>query len=328
MPDGGSIPTSFANDVNAIAAHYGISCGEVSLVPQQGQVNLTVYLGRDLVLRIPRKRAFEDRLAKEAAVIPIVQSAGVPTSGLVSYDASHRIADVPYIVLERLQGPTLGELGYEPGVSVRANTSLSEILAVLHELRRKDTGSIAGVPEPSVFSAERLVGSLREAGELGGTQARWLIDWFAFLEAQGATSAEPVLLHGDISPSNLMVDSKGQVTAIIDWGKAGFGDPIRDFVYLPPWALPSLLSGYRLATRSRDSSGGVCDEGNALEAGALWYHLFWALAKLRGKPSTSEKRHWSAPRQARFFEILRFLSSAPPSPWAELLNSDLESGLS
>lgn len=323
MPDSSNILSSLANEVSAIAAYYGISGEEVSLAPQQGQVNLTVYLGRDLVLRIPRKRAFEDRLAKEAAVIPIVQSAGVPTSSLVSYDASRRIADVPYIVLERLQGATLGEWGYEPEVSVRAHTSLSEILAVLHGLRMKDIGSIAGVPGPSIFSAERLVESLREAGELGGAQARWLIDWFVFLETEGATSAEPVLLHGDVSPSNLIVDSEGQVTAIIDWGKADFGDPVRDFVYLPTRALPSLLSGYRAAARSQDSSGDICEVGKSLEAGALLYQLFWALAKLRGKPSTSEQRNWSAPRQARFLEILRFLSSTPPSPWPELLTSTL-----
>ncbi|MGW5363868.1 phosphotransferase family protein [Actinopolymorpha pittospori] len=322
MPDGTDVSRSLANDVNVIAAHYGVSAADVSPAPQQGQVNLTVFLGQDLVLRIPRKTVHEDLLAKEAAVIPVAQSAGVPTATLVSYDASRKTVDVPYMILERVHGPTLGEFGYEPEASVRAHASLAEILAVLHKLRRDDIGSIAGVSEPSEFSAERLVESLVKAGELGRTQARWLKDWFAFLETQGASASmsESVLVHGDVSPSNLIVDGKGQVTAIIDWGKADWGDPVRDFLYLPLRALPSLLSGYRLATRSRGSASDVCGEGKSLEARALWYQLFWALAKLRGKPSTSEKRHWSAPRQARFFEILRFVSTAPPSPWPELLS--------
>ena len=323
MPDGTDVSSSLANDVNVIAAHYGVSAADVSLVPQQGQVNLTVFLGQDLVLRIPRKPAHEGLLAKEAAVISLAQSAGVPTATLVSYDASRKIVRVPYVILERVHGPTLGEFGYEPEVSVRAHASLAEILAVLHTLRRKDIGSIAGVSEPSEFSVERLVESLAKAGELGRTQARWLKDWFAFLEAQGASMSESVLVHGDVSPSNLIVDSKGQVVTIIDWGKAGWGDPVRDFLYLPVRALPSLLSGYRSATQSRGSASDICGEGKSLEARALWCQLFWALAKLRGKPSTSEQRHWSAPRQARLFEILRFVSAAPPRPWPELLSGPL-----
>ncbi|MBE1612137.1 phosphotransferase family protein [Actinopolymorpha pittospori] len=319
MPDGADASNSLADDVNVIAAHYGVSAADVTPVPQQGQVNLTVFLGQDLVLRIPRKPVHEGLLAKEAAVIPLAQSAGVPTATLVSYDASRKTVDVPYMILERVHGPTLGEFGYEPGASVRTHASLAEILAVLHELRRNDIGSIAGVSEPSEFAAERLVESLVKAGELGRIQARWLTDWFAFLETQGASIAESVLLHGDVSPSNLIVDGKGQVAAIIDWGKAGWGDPVRDFLYLPVRALPGLLSGYRSATQSRGSTSDICSEGRSLEARALWYQLFWALAKLRGKPSTSEKRHWSAPRQARFFEILRFVSTAHPSPWSELL---------
>jgi aminoglycoside phosphotransferase (APT) family kinase protein len=319
MPECASITGSFADAVSAIAAHYGMSREDVSVAPRQGQVNLTVYLGRELVLRIPRDRAVEDRLAKEAAVIPLVQGAGVPTSSLVKYDASLRIADVPYIVLERLHGQTLQEWGYEPESSLRANTSLSKILAQLHELRMTDIGSIHGVPAPHVFSTDQLVASLSEAGELGTAQARWLTEWFAFLETQGPVRSETVLLHGDVIPSNLMVDADGHVTAILDWGSADWGDAVRDFVDLPARALPSLLSAYRSATSSRSSDGAAWGDPGSLEAGALWYQLFWALAKLRVQPSTSESRNWAAPRQARFLEILRFLSTTPPSPWPDLV---------
>jgi len=73
---------------------------------------------------IPRKKSVEDRLAKEAAVIPLVQAAGVPTSGVVAYDASRTTADVPYIVLERLRGQTLADVGYDPETGARAHRSL------------------------------------------------------------------------------------------------------------------------------------------------------------------------------------------------------------
>lgn len=305
-----------------VAEQYGIPRDDVTPAPHQGEVNLTVFLGQELVLRIPRKQAFEDRLVKEAAVIRVVRSIGVPTAGLVCYDDSHGLVDAPYMILERLHGSTLGELGYDPDVSTRAHESLGEILAMLHTLRMKDIGPIAGVGEPHTFSPEELLERLSDAGWIGGSQARWLSDWFTYLENRGAADAavsEPVLLHGDIMPSNVVVDREGRVTAVIDWGCADWGGPARDFVDLPARALPSIVSGYRTATRLRDSGNDVGQEGTALEASALWYQLFWALAKQFREPSTSEQRNWSAPKQARLLEILRFLTESPPTPWSDLL---------
>ena len=48
-------------------------------VPTQGQVNLTVFLGSELVLRIPRTTWAAEQLSKEAQVIALVRDAGVPT---------------------------------------------------------------------------------------------------------------------------------------------------------------------------------------------------------------------------------------------------------
>lgn len=313
------IPVPFADHVQAIADHYGTPPGKVSLVPEQGQVNLTVILGDDFVLRVPRKQAFEARLAKEAAVIPVAQRAGVPTASLVHYDASRAVVDVPYMILERLHGQTLGELGYRPEASARAHESLGELLEVLHEVRMKDVAPIAGVEQRPALLPGPMVDWLIDAGELGRAQGRWLLDWITFLETEGGRASELVLVHGDVSPSNLFVDDRGEVDAIVDWGSCHWGDPLRDVVNLPIRALPSILAGYRSACRSAGSKSDVREDDRSVEAGALRWHLLIALAKLHKGPSTSEKRHWSAPKQARFLEILRFLASGPPSPWPELV---------
>jgi len=58
-------------------------------------------------------------------------------------------------------------------------------------------------------------------------------------------STEPVLtrfVHGDLIPGNLLID-RGRITAIIDWGSAGYADPAQDLA--PAW---SLFDG-----RSRDA---------------------------------------------------------------------------
>lgn len=45
----------------------------------------------------------------------------------------------------------------------------------------------------------------------------------------------PAFLHGDLIPGNLLIDPAGHLTAVIDWGGAGHGDPADDLV--AAWAV-------------------------------------------------------------------------------------------
>ncbi|MGO1285983.1 MAG: phosphotransferase, partial [Brachybacterium sp.] len=118
----------------------------------------------------------------------------------------------------------------------------------------------------------------------------------------------------DVSPSNVMIDHAGQVSALLDWGCAEWGSPARDLVGLPIQDLPDLLSGYRSVVAGALSTNGP-DDNTALERDALWYHLYLALARLLKEPSTSEDRHWAAPRSATLIDLLAFTSSAALESW-------------
>lgn len=307
----------FTDDVYGIAAHYGVPDRKVLPAPTQGQVNLTVFLGTDLVLRIPRTAKAAEQLAKEAEVIPLVQDAGVPTSGLISYDATLQVGSVPYVVLERLHGKTLAEQNQDPDHRRRALESLGEILVTLHRVRFRAVGSTTTIPAPFTFSASEVVQRLREAGEIGEPQSGWLLERFALLKSEAPAQADPVLLHRDVAPSNLIVDREGRVTALLDWGCAEWGSPARDLVGLPLQSLPDLLSGYRSALDVA-TPGPEYEHDLSLERDALWYHLYLALARLLKEPSTSEDRNWAAPRQATLLDILAFISRGAPD-WPELL---------
>lgn len=137
---------AFAHDVYAIAAHFGVPAREVELAPTQGQVNLTVFMGAGLVLRIPRSAKAGELLSKEAEVIPLVQDAGVPTAGLISYDATRHVGSVPYVVLERLPGATLADR--DPADRRLAHESLGEILVALHRIRLSTVGPTSTIPAP------------------------------------------------------------------------------------------------------------------------------------------------------------------------------------
>ncbi|MBO0811468.1 MAG: aminoglycoside phosphotransferase family protein [Microlunatus sp.] len=298
-----------------MAAHYGVPARDVKPAPSQGQVNLTVFMGAELVLRIPRNAKAAAQLSKEAEVIPLVQDAGVPTSGLVSYDASLQIGNVPYVVLERLHGTTLAE--YDPAGRQLAYESLGEILVALHRIRLSSVRTISTIPAPFTFSPPELVQRLKDAGEIGSAQCDWLLEQFVLLKPEGPSQADPVLLHRDVTASNVIVDRQGRVTALFDWGCAEWGTPARDLVGLPLRALPDLLTGYRSALHAAASR--EHETGQTLERDALWFHLYLALARLLKDPSTSEDRNWAAPRQATLLDILAFISSAVPDSWPQLL---------
>ena len=230
----------------------------------------------------------------------------------MSFDSSHSIVDQTYIVLERLHGRTIDDMPSLAEGGTRTYGSLSEVLFQLHQLRKGCGEPILGV-ESAEFSCERLLDELASAGEIGSDQGGWLREWFCHLEARGARSWDPVLLHGDVMPSNLILNSSGEVTAIIDWGSARWGEAIRDLAGFQTSRLPQVLDAYRSTALSHNADPDI-PEG-ALEAGVLWYQLFFALSRLSGRQSTSEKRNWSAPREARLLELMRFLSGDVPDRW-------------
>jgi len=86
----------------------------------------------------------------------------------------------------------------------------------------------------------RAIAALRESLDTESVTAAW--------EKSLQTSeweAPPVWTHGDLLPTNLLIE-RGRITAVIDFGGVGVGDPACDLV--PAW---SVLSGAtRLLFRS------------------------------------------------------------------------------
>lgn len=305
------LPRGARDDAHAVAEQYGVAGSEVMPMPVQGQVNLTVLLGSELVLRLPRTSRAEDLLVKESQVIPLVRDAGVPTPELISYDATRQHASVPYMVLRRARGETLAARPLDRSGRRRTLGALGEILRALHEIRMHRVGRVDILPEPYTFSLPELLDRLLKAGEIGGAQHVWLREQFERLRPGGPSLTDPVLLHRDVIPSNVMVDDAGEITALLDWGCAEWGSPARDLVGLPLEDLTDLLWGYR------------ADDGSELELerDALWYHLYLALARLLKEPSTSEDRNWAAPRSATLLDLLALTSGAGTQPWPDLLRT-------
>ena len=105
--------------------------------------------------------------------------------------------------------------------------------------------------------------------------------WEAALAARWA--GPPVWVHGDIAAGNLLVDS-GRLSAVIDFGSCGIGDPAFDLVIA--WVF---LNG---ASRERFREALPCDRGMWARARgwALWKALLMLALDLRLNPAERTPR--------------------------------------
>lgn len=133
--------------------------------------------------------------------------------------------------------------GWLPGVIAtpdrldpnRAARDLAEFFAALHRfdtaggrrLEPNERGGVLATRDRDVrYSLERLDGVL----DVAAAEAAWE-------RALGAPAfvGQPVWIHGDVWADNALVDDNGLLTAVLDWGGLGVGDPAADLISV--WSL-------------------------------------------------------------------------------------------
>ncbi|MEU4116423.1 aminoglycoside phosphotransferase family protein [Kitasatospora sp. NPDC028055] len=222
----------------------------VERVDSAGTSNAMFRLGAELVVRIPRiPGAAEDigreytwlrRLAPELPVaVPVPVALGEPLDG----------CPWEWSVLRWLDGanPAAGDVP-QPGLLA------ADLAAFVTALHRADP---AGAPasyrsEPLAArdaAVRRAIAAL--AGVVDAAAATGL--WEAVLGAP-EHPGPPVWIHADLQPGNLLVDELGRLSAVIDFGCAGLGDPAVDL--LPAWyVLPaSARDAFRTAVGADDAA--------------------------------------------------------------------------
>jgi aminoglycoside phosphotransferase (APT) family kinase protein len=192
-----------------------------------GWDNRTFHLGRDMMVRLPSAARYAAQVPKEhywlpklapflPLPIPIPLAMGVPAFGYPWHWSIYRWLEGETATIERI-------------------TDLRQFAVALAEflvaLQRIDS---TGGPPPgphnfyrggslAVYNAETRQAIATLAGALDTDTASAV--WERGLKA--VWSGSPVWLHGDVSAGNLLV-TKGQLSAVIDFGSSGVGDPACD----------------------------------------------------------------------------------------------------
>jgi aminoglycoside phosphotransferase (APT) family kinase protein len=221
----------------------------IERVPSAGTDNAIYRLGDDLAVRLPRIHWATDVVAKEQKWLPVLAPhlpLAVPLP--VATGAPEQAFPYPWGVVQWLPGElaTLDQLD-DP---VQAALDLAAFVRALQAI--DPTGGPThrrGLPVRSQDAMVRqgIAGLRGEVNADAVTNA-----WNRVITARDY-DGPPVWFHGDLAYLNLLAQD-GKLTAVIDWGTCGVGDPAIETEIA--WSLfpPDARQAYREALRIDDAT--------------------------------------------------------------------------
>ncbi|WIB77817.1 aminoglycoside phosphotransferase family protein [Curtobacterium sp. MCPF17_002] len=236
-------------------------------VDHQGWDNRTFRLGDDLAVRLPSAAGYVPAVEKEQDVLPYLAGRlDIAVPEPVALGAPGAGYPFPWSVRRWLDGTVV-----EHADGLDTERFAAEVGAVLRQLRSIPAagGPAAGEhsfhrgAHPSAYSDEVVTAldALGNAVDRAACERVWA--------AATATSWEhpAVWFHGDVAPGNLLVDGDGRLSALIDFGTCGVGDPACDLVLA--W---TFLEGDARQVL-REAAGLDADAWSRARGWALWKSL-------------------------------------------------------
>ena len=178
----------------------------VDLVPDTGGP-------QSIVLRIHGPTHSGHDAAVEFELLRALHRAGVRVPEPLFVEASCRQYPHPYLAMEFVEGTTaLGPAQVDHGID-----AMADMLFSLHQ-----------TPVAALPALPLRIDPLTEIFDFlpGGPEWDGLRRQLSALE-DTAFVGEPVLLHGDFWPENLIWQD-GQIKSVLDWEDAALGDPLSD----------------------------------------------------------------------------------------------------
>ncbi|MGE2714121.1 phosphotransferase family protein [Mycolicibacterium litorale] len=195
------------------------------------------------------------------------------------------------VLLERVGGETWFRLIKDPDEQVRTARDFIAKLAALHRIDAAEltipslgpAGPVADHVRAEIAAMRRRVDAYTKPAPL----LRFCIDWLDrnVPDYDGPT----VMVQGDTGPGNFMY-AAGEVTAIVDWELAHFGDPMDDIAWLSLRTVQDTFTDFpaRLAEYEQLS-------GHRVDEDRVWYYRLFAETRLASMSPGSVDTRASAP---------------------------------
>jgi aminoglycoside phosphotransferase (APT) family kinase protein len=221
----------------------------IERVPSAGTDNAMYRVGDDLAIRLPRIHWSVDFVTKEQKWLPVLAPhlpLAVPRP--VAAGNPEELFPYPWSVVQWLPGElaTLDRLD-DP---VQAALDLAAFVRTLQAI--EPTGGPKHQRGLPVRFEDEMV-RMGIAGLRGEVDAEAVTEAWNQVMAAPDHDAPPVWFHGDLVYLNLLAQD-GKLTAVIDWGTCGVGDPAIETIIA--WSLfpPDARQAYREALGVDDAT--------------------------------------------------------------------------
>lgn len=199
---------------------------EIKPVQNSGHDNRTFHLGKEMTVRLPSDKGYEPQVQKEARWLPILsRQLSFPITEPIAKGVPNEHYPYEWSINKWISGETVTNSNISSTVLAE---ELATFLLELENLQVID-GPIAGAHNYyrggplSVYDSETKEALTALKDEIDVDKC--LIIWEQALSS--SWHKQPVWVHGDIAPGNLLVE-EGHLKAIIDFGVLGVGDPACD----------------------------------------------------------------------------------------------------
>jgi aminoglycoside phosphotransferase (APT) family kinase protein len=169
--------------------------------------------------------------AQEFALLLAAAGAGVTVPQPLWLCEDPAVIGRPFFVMRCIEGTAAGHVLTRDDGPVADRSQLAQRLghelALIHSIRppRQDLAFLGSVDEAPATRAIRLL--RRDLDQL--PTAHPALEWgLRRLERDVPPHGDTVLCHGDYRTGNYLVDTEGDLTGILDWEFAGWGDPLQD----------------------------------------------------------------------------------------------------
>jgi aminoglycoside phosphotransferase (APT) family kinase protein len=254
----------------------------ITPVEPGGWDNRTFRLGEQMLMRLPSAAHYADKVQKEQYWLPkLAPLLPLPIPTPVAMGKPTDQYPFPWSIYRWIEGQTASHENIS-----NPNQFAIDLAHFLRSLQRIDiTGGPLAGPHNfyrggslKTYDAETQEALIKLHDKFDTSIAEKI--WYRAIASKWHNP--PVWIHGDIAPTNLLVKD-GKLTAVIDFGGLGIGDPACD--YAIAWTFFDNESRNTFRTTL-----GVDDETwNRARAWALWKALI-TVAQLPGTNSTEQEK--------------------------------------
>jgi aminoglycoside phosphotransferase (APT) family kinase protein len=180
---------------------------------------------------------------REYRVQKALEASAVPVPKTVAYCGDESVIGAPFYVMEFVEGIPPGDSpDFVERLDLEARRNLSrrliEVLAALHQIDYRGIG-LEDFGHPQGYMARQVK---RFGQQLERSRNRPVEDMdFLFQRLSQAVPerGDYSIVHGDYRLDNCLLDSSGDIAAVLDWELSTLGDPLADLGMLAMyWADP------------------------------------------------------------------------------------------